>query len=129
MYSRIDFSGLEIGSPTLVASGSHHAPMPRIARPGATSSSVLKVTAINAALRLLLLSTPVPIFTFRVLAASSAAGTIPSRESRPSATQTDSKPFSSATCACQYVCSRLRRSPTWMPSGRYCIRTSSFLVQ
>ena len=112
MYSRIDASGRSSGAPSIDAIGSHQAPMPSTTRPGATSSSVLNVTAISPTLRVLLLTTPVPMRTRLVRLARTAAGTMPSRARRPSATHTQSKPCSSANTAWSIVCSSDSRSPT-----------------
>jgi hypothetical protein len=46
--------------PTLAARGSHQAPIPRITRPGARSSSVEKVEARRAGFLVQLFTTPEP---------------------------------------------------------------------
>ena len=82
--------------PTLAASGSHQAPMPRITRPGARSSRVEKVAARRAGLRLQQSTTPEPTLMRSVTAANAAIGTVASRTSRLSACHTASKPLASA---------------------------------
>ena len=56
--SRIASSGRVRLTPTFVASGSHHAPSPRITRPGASSSSVENVAANRPTLRVQIGMTP-----------------------------------------------------------------------
>ena len=56
--SRIARIGLRRSMPTLLASGSHQAPSPRITRPGASSSSVEKVAASSPTLRVQIGITP-----------------------------------------------------------------------
>src|SRR5260370_26137640 len=103
--------------PSFFASGSHHAPMPRMMRFGARSSSVKKVAASNPILRVQLLITPLPILMRDVTAANAAIGTIASRTRRDSACHTASKPRCSAYCAyampsrisclsCRYIATR-----------------------
>ena len=60
--------------PTFDASGSHHAPMPRITRPGARSSSVENVAASRPTFRVQLLTTPEPTLIRSVTAAKAAIG-------------------------------------------------------
>ena len=92
-------SGLSRLMPTFAASGSHHAPMPRVTRPGARSSRVEKVAARNAGLRTHMLTTPEPRPMRSVTAPNAASGTVASRTSRLSACHTASNPASSAWCA------------------------------
>ena len=83
-------------TPTLVANGSHQAPIPRMIRPGARSSSVENVEASRAGLRVQQSTTPEPILMVSVQAAKAAMGTTASRTRRESACQTASKPRCSA---------------------------------
>ena len=78
--------------PNFEASGSHHAPIPSMIRPGARSSSVENVAAISPALRVQLFTTPEPILILSVTAANAAIGTVASRTSRLSACHTASNP-------------------------------------
>ncbi len=94
--SRIASSGRTRCTPTLVASGSHQAPMPSRMRPGARSSRVAKVDARRAGLRVQQSTTPEPILTRSVTAAKAAMGMMASRTSRESACQMASKPLDSA---------------------------------
>ena len=94
--SRIMANGRRLSMPTLAASGSHQAPMPRIIRPGARSSRVEKVDARRAGLRVQQSTTPDPILIVSVHAAKAAIGTTASRTSLESACQTASKPAASA---------------------------------
>ncbi len=70
--------------------------MPRMTRPGARSSSVEKVEASRAGLRVQLLTTPEPTRMRSVQARKAAMGTVASRTSRLSACHTASKPRDSA---------------------------------
>jgi hypothetical protein len=67
--SRIACSGLRRVDADLAASGSHHAPMPRMIRPGARSSRVENVAASSAGLRVQLFTTPLPTVIRSVTAA------------------------------------------------------------
>ena len=94
--SRITVSGRSRSMPTLLASGSHHAPRPQMMRPGARSSSVENVLASRAGLRVQMSMTPLPTLIVLVLAANAAIGTTASRTRRLSACHTASKPCCSA---------------------------------
>jgi hypothetical protein len=94
--SRIARSGFRRSTPTLDASGSHHAPIPRRMRPGARSSSVTNVAARSPTFRVQLFTTPEPTLIRSVVAANAAIGTVASRTSRLSACHTASNPRSSA---------------------------------
>ena len=94
--SLITVSGFLRSIPTFEANGSHHAPIPRMIRPGAKSSSVEKVEASLAGFLVQQSTTPEPIFIFSVFAANAAIGTTASLTRRESACQTASKPLDSA---------------------------------
>src|SRR5579864_3832596 len=94
--SRMTVSGWSREMPTLRASGSHHAPSPQMIRPGAKSSSVAKVEARTAGLRVQIEATPDPSLMRSVVAPKAAMGTIASRTRRLSACQTAAKPACSA---------------------------------
>ncbi len=94
--SRITVSGWARSMPTFLASGSHHAPMPRMTRPGARSSSVLNVAASRAGLRLQQSTTPEPTLIRSVTLANAAIGTVASRTRRLSACHTAWNPRCSA---------------------------------
>ncbi len=96
MVSRIARRGLVRLMPTFAASGSHQAPMPRMTRPGARSSSVEKVAANSAGLRVQLFTTPEPTLMRSVTARNAAIGTVASRTNRLSACQIAWKPLDSA---------------------------------
>ena len=90
-------SGRRRFTPTFDASGSHHAPMPSLIRPGARSSSVENVAASRPTLRVHVLTTPEPMPIRSVTAAKAAIGTVASRTRRLSACHTASKPARSAS--------------------------------
>ena len=69
-------------------------------RPGARSSSVAKVAANRAGLRLQQSATPEPTLIRSVTDANAAMGTVASRTRRLSACQTASNPRASAYRAC-----------------------------
>ncbi len=98
MVSRMAVRGLVRVMPTFAASGSHHAPMPRITRPGARSSRVENVDANRAGLRVQLFTTPEPTLIVSVHDRKAAMGTVASRTRRLSACHTASKPCCSAYC-------------------------------
>jgi hypothetical protein len=89
-------SGDSRAMPTLLASGSHHAPRPARMRPGARSSSVENSDASRAGFRVHTSMTPEPTPIRSVVAANAAIGTVASRTSRLSACHTAEKPSSSA---------------------------------
>ena len=97
--SRIACTGRRRSMPTFEASGSHQAPMPRMIRPGARSSSVENVAASRPTLRVQLFTTPEPMRIRSVTAAKAAMGTVASRTSLLSACHTASKPCCSASRA------------------------------
>ena len=68
------FSGLTRLTPTFDANGSHHAPIPRMIRPGARSSSVEKVEANRAGFLVQQSTTPEPILIVSVVAANADMG-------------------------------------------------------
>ena len=94
--SRMTVSGRARSMPTLAASGSHHAPMPRMIRPGARSSRVENVDASRAGLRVQQSTTPEPMSRRSVTEAKAAIGTTASRTRRLSACHTAWKPAPSA---------------------------------
>ena len=108
--------------PTFSASGSHHAPMPEDARPGARSSSVENVAARRAGLRVQQSTTPEPTLIRSVTAANAAIGTVASRTNRLSACHTASNPLASARCAIA-IPSRI-----WCASCRYTATARSSVV-